>query len=336
MNSLRCAAVARDEGLLPLGTAGHHRGYLLVDWPLPWPKDLGDVPELAPLYAALAGTGIRLQGVVPAPGDDRNLVLHLRPGGGFAGYERVARVVGADEVVDAAVALVGAAVAAGATAKVPAAVGAPAVRPLPGLPGPGEGHGLDHAALPGAPAGDGARGDLLVCTHGKRDTCCGSLGTALHLELLADPAVAGAGYRVGRTSHTGGHRFAPTALVLPEATMWAFLDAELTARVVRRSGPVEDVLGAYRGSTGIGSPALQAVEREAFAQVGWGWLDWRRSGDDLADGRVRLTGESPQGEVRTWEAEVAGNPRPVPDCGKPLDQARKAQVEPIVLTLTAH
>jgi hypothetical protein len=329
VNPLRCATVAREEGLLPLGTAGHHRGYLLVDWPLPWPKDLGDVPELAPLYEALEGTGIRLQGVVPAPGDDRTLVLHLRPpGAGFGGYERVARVVGAGDVVEAAVALVGAAVAAGVTSRVPAGVG---VGPSGGA-GPGD-H-LDLGPLPGEAATDGVGGDLLVCTHGRRDACCGSLGTSLHMELLADPVVAGAGYRVGRTSHTGGHRFAPTALVLPEATMWAFLDADLTARVVRRSGPVEDVLGAYRGSTGIGSPAVQAVEREAFAQVGWSWLDWRRTGEDLGEGRARVTGESPQGEVRTWEAELTGNPRPVPDCGKPLAEARKTQTEPIILTLT--
>jgi hypothetical protein len=153
------------------------------------------------------------------------------------------------------------------------------------------------------------------------------------LELLTEPSFAAAGYRVGRTSHTGGHRFAPTAVVLPEGTMWAFLDAGLTARVVQRRGPVADVLAAYRGSTAIGSPALQAVEREAFAEVGWGWLDWRRRGEEVDHGVVRLTGTARDGTVATWEAVVGGQPRPVPDCGKPLDQARKQQHEPVVVSI---
>ena len=48
--------------------------------------------------------------------------------------------------------------------------------------------------------------DVLVCTHGTRDTCCGSLGTRLWRDLDAGGAT------VRRTSHTGGHRFAPTAV----------------------------------------------------------------------------------------------------------------------------
>ena len=147
-------------------------------------------------------------------------------------------------------------------------------------------------------------GDLLVCTHGRRDACCGSLGTALALGLLADTDVAKAGYQVGRTSHTGGHRFAPTAIVLPEGSMWAFLDADLASRVVRRDGPVEAVLDAYRGSTAVGSPAVQALEQVAFGDVGWGWLDWSRSGTDDGAGRVTVTARSPEGEARTWTAEA--------------------------------
>ena len=160
--------------------------------------------------------------------------------------------------------------------------------------------------------------------------CCGALGTTLAAELLADTDIAKAGYQVGRTSHTGGHRFAPTAILLPEGTMWAFLDADLVSRVARRDGPVEAVLDNYRGSTGLGSPALQALERVAFGDVGWGWLDWVRSGTDGGAGRVTLTGTSPEGESRTWAAEATTRTVPVPDCGKPLDQARKTAEEPVL------
>jgi len=310
VNSLRCAVVSREEGFVPLGSAGDYRGFLLVDWPLPWPSKLEQAPGIEPIVAALKGTGIRLQGVVPATGTDtRRVALYVRPAGdGFAGYRRVVRRTDPfpepDDVVAVALGLLGRADALAAAEAAP-----------PDL-------------------AEAMTGDLLVCTHGRRDACCGSLGTALALELLADTDVAKAGYQVGRTSHTGGHRFAPTAIVLPEGSMWAFLDADLASRVVRRDGPVEAVLDAYRGSTAVGSPAVQALEQVAFGDVGWGWLDWSRSGTDDGAGRVTVTARSPEGEARTWTAEATARTVPVPDCGKPLAEARKTSTEPVLGPVT--
>jgi hypothetical protein len=304
MNQLRCATVARDEGLDPLGTAGHYEGFLLVEWPLPWPNDLADIEALKPLVAALAGTGIRLQGMVPGAGDERRVVLYRRPDGGangakgpagFSGYERIERRTDPASVIEQAVDL----------------VTVPPRRADPPAPG----------------------GDILICTHGRRDACCGRQGTALVMEVATDPELAAAGYRVSRTSHTGGHRFAPTAVLLPEGTMWAFLDADLVTHIVGRRGPVDAVLDHYRGSTGIGSPALQAVERAAFAEVGWDWLGWRRHGEQLEDGRVRVVGEAPDGARWAWAAEVGERARPVPVCGEPIEAAVKQQHEPIVVSL---
>lgn len=307
MNSLRCAVVSRDEGLHPLGSAGSYRGFLLVDWPLPWPSKLEEAPGITPIVAALKGTGIRLQGVVPGPGATRRAALYVRPAGdGFAGYRRVERRSEAGSDHRSLVAL-----ALGLLASADDVAAAP-------------------VPSPSSPGADAAVGDLLVCTHGRRDVCCGSFGTTLAVELLADTDIAKAGYQVGRTSHTGGHRFAPTAVLLPEATMWAFVDADLLSRVVRRDGPVEAVLDNYRGSTGVGSPSLQALERVAFGDVGWGWLDWVRSGADDGAGRVTVTGTSPGGEVRTWTAEASTRTVPVPDCGKPLEQAPKSAEEPVL------
>jgi hypothetical protein len=319
LNSLRCSLVARDEGFDPLGTAGSYRGFLLVDWPLPWPSDLSEAPGLAPVVAALAGTGIRLQGVVPGSSDTRRVALYVRAstgadgtgvdgadGAGFTGYRRLVRRTGADPSPDDVVA-----VALGLVASADAL-----------------------AATPEPPSwADTLVGDLLVCTHGRRDACCGSSGTALVMGLLTDDEIVKAGYQVGRTSHTGGHRFAPTAIVLPEGTMWAFLDLDLTSRVVRREGPVADALEHYRGSTAMGSPAQQALERVAFGEVGWEWLDWSRTGETLPEGRVRVTGIAPDGTRRTWEATATSRTVPVPDCGKPLTEARKTSDEPTLTTV---
>ena len=65
---------------------------------------------------------------------------------------------------------------------------------------------------------------ILVCTHGKRDRCCAKWGGAFWRELLAQhdhPSV-----QLWQTSHLGGHRFAPTALVLPWGFQYGRLSAE--------------------------------------------------------------------------------------------------------------
>lgn len=49
---------------------------------------------------------------------------------------------------------------------------------------------------------------LLVCTNGRRDLCCGTAGREVAISVADQPGV-------WECSHLGGHRFAPTALVLP-------------------------------------------------------------------------------------------------------------------------
>lgn len=292
---VRCSAWIREQEVDPIGTAGCYAGYLLLEWPLPWPRDLSEVDDLAAVHAALAGTGLRLQGLVPSSGDDeaRRIVRYTpKAGPGFAGYERAERLVAVDRVEEAAIALA---------------------------------RGDD-----GDPPGTNATvtDDVLVCTHGKRDVCCGSQGTALVQALSADPAGFGGTVRLWRTSHTGGHRFAPTAIVLPQGTAWAFLDEDALRRIVDRDGPLDDLLPRYRGCPGLGSPAVQALEREAFRDVGWDWLDWARSGEQLDDGLVRLEGRSPAGERNSWEATVeVARLVPVPECGHPIGDAKKSEPE---------
>jgi hypothetical protein len=168
--------------------------------------------------------------------------------------------------------------------------------------------------------------DVLVCTHGTRDVCCGSMGTALAGSLAADVHFT-SDVRLWRTSHTGGHRFAPTAILLPEGTVWGYLDAPALAGIVHRDDPVDDHLFRYRGCAGLGSPGAQAVERAALADEGWAVLDHARRTVDLGEGRVQL-------EVRNlgaWEATVtAGRRLPVPVCGEPVEAATKFETEVVV------
>jgi hypothetical protein len=133
-----------------------------------------------------------------------------------------------------------------------------------------------------------------------------------------------------RTSHTGGHRFAPTFVVLPEGTSWAYADLDLVERVLWRRGEAADVADRYRGCTGLSGPHVQAVEREVLRQVGWELLDMGRYGrvvSEGSDGGVAVRFEVP-GLESAWEATVlAGRVLSVPDCMKPIGEAKKTETE---------
>lgn len=276
---VRCSLLVRAADLAPAGTAGSPTGFMLVDWPLPWPRDLGEIEELAEARKLAGAEGLRLQATVPLEDRPRRVALY-RAGddhAGFAGYE--GREIDAEP---------GGAGAAEAVAALLAGGG----RPVPG-------------------------GEILVCTHGRRDVCCGSFGTILAQELMTGEVEATLGRTVRRTSHTGGHRFAPTSIVLPEGTLWAFVDHDLLARVTTASGTVEDLSSRYRGCAGLGSPQLQALEARVLADVGWPLLAAARHGEELGEGRYRLTATWPDRSA-TWEATVGkGREIALPDCGAP-------------------
>ncbi len=288
-SAMLCSSWAREQQLDPIGSAGSYQGFLLVEWPLPWPRDLGEDPALAPVAAAARAAGMRLQGLVPAAGGGpRHVIAYRWPQRAGARYERTELLVEPGEVVEAALAIGGEAPSAGETT------------------------------------------DLLVCGHGRRDRCCGSLGTVLALEILADPASLADGVRVWRTSHTGGHRFAPTAIVLPQGTAWAFCDRDLLARVVRKHGPLEDVLPRYRGCAGLASAEVQALERAVLGEIGWSLLDLPRRGAPLGEDAVELVVDGPGGPM-AWEATVrVDREMPVPDCGSPIELSKKTEPQYVV------
>lgn len=105
--------------------------------------------------------------------------------------------------------------------------------------------------LPGEPVRDPL---LLVCTHGRRDRCCAVDGRA-----LAAAVVATGERDVWECSHLGGHRFAPTALVLPTGYLYGRLDpaTALAARKAAALGEVETGLSRGRSTW---SPAGQVAE----------------------------------------------------------------------------
>ncbi|HEX9529908.1 MAG TPA: sucrase ferredoxin, partial [Acidimicrobiales bacterium] len=183
-------------------------------------------------------------------------------------------------------------------------------------------------ALAGGGGEETTRRDVLVCTHGRRDACCGSRGTELFAAAAAlspDPRL-----RWWRTSHTGGHRFAPTAVLLPEGQSWAYLDPPLLAGVLARAGEVPG--RHFRGSAALPTPAVQAVEREAFVAQGWDWLSFARRGWEESPAGAAVTAvveyRSPAGVHGTYRGRVRmARVLPVPDCGRPVEDATKSEPE---------
>lgn len=182
----------------------------------------------------------------------------------------------------------------------------------------------DDPDADGTPAPD----EVLVCGHGARDRCCGGSGTRLAVEARA----ALPDWRIRRTSHLGGHRFAPTALTLPEGRIWAFLDAEALAGIVERTMHPHQARDHYRGHVAL-DPWAQVVEATALTTEGWAALDVDdlRAEISVADdgdrAQVTLHWEGPDG-VGTRQGEVRVRRRyPVLQCGLPPDMATKTSAE---------
>lgn len=291
----RCSPWTEAQGVDPIGSAPRFDALLLVEWPLPWPKDVADIPELS--GAAGADPLVRVMTALPQPGvdDGRVGVVHHRrgPGHGFTGVDhRVPR----DDVPDLLARLL--ADAQADSGSLPSAVGA-------------------------------APEDVLVCGHGKRDACCGRWGTLLHVEVAARLP----DQRVWRCSHTGGHRFAPTAITVPDGRAWAWADADLLAAVTRRAVPVDEVVDRDRGSVLLPEWA-QPLERELFRRHGWAWLDGElleATADVHDDGRAataRLRWRAPDGTEHAAEGEVVvTRDVPVLACGAPPNEATKTSRE---------
>lgn len=320
----RCAEYARAEALLPAGTAGAMPAIVAVELPLPWPREVTDHPELMAAAPALAEAGVRVQALL-APTDQggatRRILTFVRPPGPFAGYDPATWDLPAGEL----------------TATLTALAASITRASTPDPTGGRTGTGTSSRRSPGSvidagPArlrhqGHDAGRHVLICTHGARDTCCGALGTRLVAALPSQDA----GVHPWRTSHTGGHRFAPTALVLPEGTAWAYLDLDSLAGIVDRTLAPERASAHYRGCMGLESPEVQAADGAALAAVGWSWLDRARQVEvvsrDGARTLVRLEGASSLDVVRVEVEVETVRSMPVPDCGRPPAEARKSAPE---------
>ncbi|NJN84854.1 MAG: sucrase ferredoxin [Caldilineaceae bacterium] len=96
---------------------------------------------------------------------------------------------------------------------------------------------------------------FLVCTNGRRDLCCAKFGLPVYA-AMAEYATA----QTWRTSHIGGHRFAPTLVALPHGLIFGRVTTDEVATLVDayRDGSIYD-LDRLRGRSCY-PPIVQAAD----------------------------------------------------------------------------
>ncbi|MET8013159.1 sucrase ferredoxin [Streptomyces sp. NPDC005271] len=312
-----CATASRDLSEPLAGTAATAPTWLLVEQPGPWGTDALTASHLDPavgraLERAAKNTGVRVA-LIRRPGRHADLhtgarhrvfVAHTRPGRSWI------RTIALDD--------------------------------------PGRLLALDFAALgagdpgglalePGDAPAQWAKytGDplVLVCTNGKRDRCCALLGRPLAADLTASGV-----HGTWEVTHIGGHRFAPTLVVLP----YGYTYGRATAQGVK------DVLDAVRDGRVVtaGCRGRSSWERPGQAAE----LAVRElTGEDGADA---LTVAGTQGAAPAWSvtlahtdgrawqvsvAQVAAAPPRPESCGSALGSPARTDVVGIrPLRLPAH
>ena len=120
--------------------------------------------------------------------------------------------------------------------------------------------------------------ELLVCTHGSVDTCCGTFGYPLYSQLRRLAGSTAGGLRVWQATHFQYHRFAPVVLDLPEARVWGAVSLDRAETLALRNSPPNTLRNCYIGWAGVEQGYVQAAEREALIREGWDWTTYRKSG----------------------------------------------------------
>lgn len=173
-------------------------------------------------------------------------------------------------------------------------------------------------SLPGVDLQVDVEPALLVCTNGRRDLCCAVRGRPVAIE-----AGARRPGQVWETTHTGGHRYSPTGVLLPTGQTLGRFDTELAVAALDAAtrgelapplhGPDHD-----RGLSALSAPVRAAVSavRSAVGETALAVLTG--SAEQASDDAWHVTVTHADG--RMWVADatrtVLGPDRPE-SCVKP-------------------
>ncbi|MFJ4504231.1 sucrase ferredoxin [Streptomyces sp. NPDC088864] len=184
---------------------------------------------------------------------------------------------------------------------------------------------LDEPGEPGHPP------LVLVCAHGRHDTCCALRGRPVAAALSArwpDP--------VWECTHVGGDRFAANVLVAPDGVYYGALDAASSVAVVEEHLAGRVHAGHLRGYTDL-YPAQQAAVAALLARHGpAGRHAYAVTGTSRAGPHwlIRVTGPAPRATAYDIEVTAHRAPPHRLTCNGPAASA--AMVHEVVSIRTAH
>ena len=152
--------------------------------------------------------------------------------------------------------------------------------------------------------------DILVCTHGSHDLCCARYGNPFYFYAAASIDELGlSNVRIWKSSHFGGHRFAPTMIDFPDGRYYGALDQESFRSILTRTGDITCFNRVYRG-WGILPIEIQALERDFILCYGWDWFNYKvahriiHENSDKSLIQAELTFEKPDGSIHRYQAEL--------------------------------
>ncbi|MBS2550412.1 hypothetical protein KGQ19_26435 [Catenulispora sp. NL8] len=186
---------------------------------------------------------------------------------------------------------------------------------------------------------------LGVCTNGKRDACCATVGRRVAVEVEALEAAASATPATSAVSaapaapassgpdtdatppsiweitHLGGHRFAPTAVVLPSGYSYGRLDPASASRVLAWARQGRMVVDGCRGRSTWSRPGQVAelAVRDVLGESADGVLAVASVTATAGDPEPAWTAVVEHEDGRAYQVSVRGSYAPVPrpeSCGK--------------------
>jgi len=116
--------------------------------------------------------------------------------------------------------------------------------------------------------------NLLICTHGGFDPCCGKYGTPFYIKSnqILDKINVNEKIEVWESSHFGGHRFAPTMIDFPDGRYYGRMNEDTFTTIINRSGDLNKTISSYRGWA-ILPQVAQVVEKQLLLDIGWHWFN---------------------------------------------------------------
>ena len=256
-----CSEFSQANGEDPIGSAGNHECWLIIEAAPPWKINIWLEPDPMPqevldVLKLSWERGIKIRQLAIATDQEYSYPNHKRvfyfrrPPGLFSQLEKHEFLVPENEVGTLAIALL----------KSP--------EELPRF----EQYRQHNEHIR----------ELMVCNHGNVDVACSRFGYPIYKTIREKYATESEkNLRVWRCSHFGGHQFAPTLVDLPGGHCWGHLKTEVLELLVQRDRSVTELRPYYRGWGGL-SKFEQIVEREIWMREGWNWFSYDKAGQVLA------------------------------------------------------